>query len=30
VQGGEHRDQGFDFRPHIGWQGRLRKFSSSK
>jgi hypothetical protein len=30
VQGGEHRDQGFDFRPHIGWKGRLRKFSSSK
>lgn len=24
VQGGEHRDQGFDFRPHIGWKGRLR------
>jgi hypothetical protein len=28
VQGGEHRDQAFDFRPHIGWKGRLRKFSS--
>ncbi len=26
VQGGEHRDQGFDFRPHIGWKGRLRDF----
>lgn len=31
VQGGEHRDQGFDFRPHIGWRptSRLRKTSSS-
>jgi hypothetical protein len=24
VPGGEHRDQSFDFRPHIGWKGRLR------
>jgi hypothetical protein len=24
VQGGEQRDQGFDFRPHIGWQPKNR------
>lgn len=24
VQGGEHRDQGFDFRPHIGWRPTSR------
>ncbi|WP_162918199.1 hypothetical protein [Taklimakanibacter deserti] len=30
VQGGEHRDQSFDFRPHIGWsRGRFRDRPSS-
>lgn len=30
VHGGEHRDQAFDFRPHIGWsRGRFRDRPSS-
>lgn len=24
VQGGEHRDEAFDFRPHIGWRATSR------
>jgi hypothetical protein len=30
VQGGEHRDQGFDFRPHIGWKGRLHDLAKDR